>query len=113
MTRDPSHYSRMKRVIPRQADRRRVNALKGVPLIGGLGLVFNERRSHRERRRSRRSVSHAPPCALLQGQEPAFPEPGLFRSLRSGWHRTAIGAWIRRHLKYPWNPKARRPGEQP
>src|SRR5690348_10140928 len=105
MTRNPDEHSQPKQFVPRRGDRRQVNALKGVPLIGGLGLVFNDRRSHRERRRIRQETYQPPPCALLQRKEQDRPAPGLLGNISSGWDRTRLGAWIQRCLKTPWRRK--------
>jgi hypothetical protein len=102
MTMDPNQPSRPKHFSPRRGDRRRVNALKGVPLAGGLGLVFHERRSHRERRRTRGNIDQSPPCALLRLEAEKPRTRGFFRSMSSRWSGTAIGAWIRNRLKDPW-----------
>lgn len=112
MTGDSSPHPRPKPSTSPQTDRRKVNVLKGMPLINGLGLVFIDRRSYRERRSKRRNLSRAIPCALLQHREDR-PAQGLFRGLRSGWEQTAVGTWIKRHLKNPWRPRARLPGGPP
>lgn len=113
MPTDSRQPSRPKPLVPRQKDRRQVNSLRGVPLIGGLGLVFNDRRTYRERRRSRRGPKQAAPCALLRGKETDRTRQGFLGSLSSGWRQTGLGAWIRRYLKHPWRSKARPPAERP
>ena len=101
MTKDSTEPPRPKHLQPRQGERRQVNALKGVPLTGGLGLVFNERRTHRERRRLRRPPQ-SPPCALLQDKSENPHSRGILGNVSSGLERTAIGAWLKRRLKRPW-----------
>lgn len=112
MFRDRSQFSRPRPPMPRQGDRRRINALKGIPLTGGLGLVFNDRRSYRERRSKRRKANPAPPCALLQQRDPQ-PAPGFLGNLSPGLSASAIGAWLKRCLGYAWRARIRRPAGRP
>ncbi|HZX32281.1 MAG TPA: hypothetical protein VFF03_13100 [Rhodocyclaceae bacterium] len=111
MPRDPRQHSPSHAPVPREGDRRQANVLRRVPLSGGLGLVFNDRRSYRERRRTRHDSALPPPCALLQHRDSQAPRG--FLGQVSAWTRTALGGWILRRLSQPWRARTRPPAGRP
>lgn len=111
MPRDPRQHSPSHVPVPRRGERRQANVLRRVPLTGGLGLVLNDRRSYRERRRARHDAALPPPCALLQYRDDP-PSRGFLGQV-SDWTRAALGSWILRRLGQPWRARTRPPAGRP
>lgn len=120
MTMDTSLHSRPKQFLPRQAERRKPVVMRGKPLIGGLGLVINERRSRRERRRQPWTRPPEALCALLQRKGTDRQGRSFLPGLQAGPGKVRgaavpgpasqsaaarllqLGSWLKRRLKSPW-----------